>query len=40
LCAGSPLPIYALGGLVPVDLGQAIAAGAQGIAGISAFWRR
>lgn len=31
------LPVYALGGLQITDLGQAVAAGAQGIAGISAF---
>lgn len=38
LCAAAPLPAYALGGLAAVDLPLAIAAGAQGIAGISAFW--
>ena len=39
LCAGAQLPVYALGGLGPVDEATAIAAGAQGVAGISAFWR-
>jgi 8-oxo-dGTP diphosphatase len=38
LCAATPLPVYALGGLASSDLSQAIAAGAQGIAGISNFW--
>jgi 8-oxo-dGTP diphosphatase len=38
LCAATPLPAYALGGLALSDLSQAIAAGAQGIAGISNFW--
>jgi 8-oxo-dGTP diphosphatase len=38
LAAATPLPVYALGGLAQSDLPQAIAAGAQGIAGISAFW--
>ena len=38
LCAATPLPVYALGGLVMSDLTHAIAAGAQGIAGISNFW--
>ncbi|MDR3386981.1 MAG: Nudix family hydrolase [Rudaea sp.] len=38
LVAAAPLPVYALGGLAPSDLPRAIAAGAQGIAGISAFW--
>lgn len=32
------LPIYALGGLGPADLALARAHGAQGVAGISAFW--
>lgn len=32
------LPVYALGGLGPDDLPQAIAAGAQGVAGIRRFW--
>jgi 8-oxo-dGTP diphosphatase len=38
LCANAPLPVYALGGLAMSDLSRAIAAGAQGIAGISTFW--
>ncbi len=38
LCASVPLPVYALGGLSESDVGQAVAAGAQGVAGISAFW--
>jgi len=33
------LPVYALGGVGPNDLGRARAAGAQGVAGISAFAR-
>ena len=33
-----PLPVYAIGGVGPEDLETAWAAGAQGIAGISAFW--
>ncbi len=39
LCTAAPLPVYALGGLTLGDLDAAKAAGAQGIAGISAFWR-
>jgi len=38
LVAASPIPAYALGGLTQAQLAQAQAAGAQGIAGISAFW--
>ncbi|TDR48717.1 8-oxo-dGTPase [Tahibacter aquaticus] len=38
LCAGAALPVFALGGLVEGDLPAAIERGAQGIAGISAFW--
>lgn len=34
----SPLPIYALGGLSGADLGDARRHGAQGVAGIGAFW--
>ena len=34
----SRLPIYALGGVSPADLPQALACGAQGVAGISAWW--
>jgi 8-oxo-dGTP diphosphatase len=37
LCAAAPFPVYALGGLRQDDLDQARRAGAQGIAGISAF---
>jgi len=33
-----PLPVYAIGGVGPDDLETAWAAGAQGVAGISAFW--
>jgi len=40
LCAAAPLPVYALGGMVANDLETAVEAGAQGIAGISAFWPR
>lgn len=39
LCADAQLPVYALGGLGLDDEATAIAAGAQGIAGISVFWR-
>jgi 8-oxo-dGTP diphosphatase len=38
LCARAPFPVYALGGLTRAHLPQAIAAGAQGVAGISAFF--
>ena len=38
LCAAAPLPVYALGGLAAADLPCAKVAGAQGIAGISAFF--
>lgn len=34
------LPIYAIGGLSGADKPQAFAAGAQGVAGISAYWSR
>ena len=37
LVAAAPFPVFALGGLHPADLAAARAAGAQGIAGISAF---
>lgn len=40
LCASAPFPVYALGGLAVDDLALARAAGAQGVAGISAFWPR
>ena len=39
LIAPSALPVYALGGLRPADLGRALAQGCVGIAGIGAFWR-
>ncbi len=35
----APLPVYALGGVGPLDLAQARAARAQGVAGIRALWR-
>jgi 8-oxo-dGTP diphosphatase len=38
LCSGAIVPVYALGGLTQDDLATALEAGAQGIAGISAFW--
>lgn len=38
LLEDAPLPVYALGGLAPADLARARAAGAHGVAGISAFW--
>lgn len=38
LCAQAPFPVFALGGLRREDKPIAVAAGAQGIAGISAFW--
>lgn len=38
LCSGAIVPVYALGGLTQGDLATALEAGAQGIAGISAFW--
>ena len=37
-CAAAPFPVYALGGLRQDDFARACDAGAQGIAGISAFW--
>lgn len=37
LCALAPFPVYALGGMTRSDIPAAVAAGAQGIAGISAF---
>jgi 8-oxo-dGTP diphosphatase len=40
LCAKASLPAYALGGMAQSDLPRALAAGAQGIAGISTFWPR
>ena len=38
LVASAPLPVYALGGVGAADLAMAKRAGAQGVAGISAFW--
>jgi 8-oxo-dGTP diphosphatase len=38
LCALAPFPVYALGGLRTNDVALATRAGAQGIAGISAYW--
>jgi 8-oxo-dGTP diphosphatase len=38
LVEGTPLPVYAIGGLSPSDLGAAMAAGAHGIAMISGAW--
>ena len=38
LVADATLPVYALGGVGPDDAAAAIAAGGQGVAGISAFW--
>jgi 8-oxo-dGTP diphosphatase len=35
---GVPMPVYALGGMRPHDLDEARRHGAQGVAGISAFW--
>lgn len=38
LVAPSALPVYALGGVGPAQLGEALQAGCVGIAGIGAFW--
>jgi 8-oxo-dGTP diphosphatase len=38
LVADARLPVYALGGLGPEDLDQAIDRGGQGIAAIRGFW--
>jgi 8-oxo-dGTP diphosphatase len=38
LARGAGLPVYALGGVGPADLPDAWRAGAQGVAGIRAFW--
>jgi 8-oxo-dGTP diphosphatase len=40
LCDLAIVPVYALGGLTLDDLATALDNGAQGIAGISAFWQR
>lgn len=39
LARNAGLPVYAIGGLQPAQLPQAQSHGAQGIAGISAYWR-
>lgn len=39
LVANAKIPTYALGGLTDQDLKQAIASGAQGVAGIRSWWR-
>jgi len=38
IAEGAGLPVYAIGGVGPRDLEQAWRRGAQGVAGISAFW--
>jgi 8-oxo-dGTP diphosphatase len=38
LATGAGLPVYAIGGLTPEDLPVAWSRGAQGVAGISAYW--
>jgi len=38
LVAGLPLPVYAIGGLSPSDMPDALNAGAQGVAAIRAAW--
>ena len=35
---GLPLPVYAIGGMTPADLGDAWNAGAQGIGAIRGLW--
>jgi 8-oxo-dGTP diphosphatase len=39
LAVGAGLPVYAIGGLGPRDLGMAWRHGGQGVAAISAYWR-
>ncbi len=39
LCAGTSLPVYALGGMRPRDIVHARLAGAQGVAMVSGIWR-
>ena len=39
LAGDAGLPVYAIGGVGPADLEQAWRQGAQGVAGISAYWR-
>jgi 8-oxo-dGTP diphosphatase len=38
LAVGAGLPVYAIGGVGPAEIPQAWRHGAQGVAGISAFW--
>ena len=38
LCEQAAFPVYALGGVKPVNLEQAFSNGAQGIAAIRALW--
>ncbi len=40
LTSNSDAPVYALGGMAEQDLADAKAAGAQGVAAISSFWRK
>lgn len=40
LAASTPMPAYAIGGLTPADKPEAFAHYAQGVCGISAYWRR
>lgn len=39
MCSESGIPVYALGGMTPIHLQEAWKNGAQGVAGISAFWK-
>jgi 8-oxo-dGTP diphosphatase len=39
LAVGAGLPVYAIGGVGPPDLERAWRSGAQGVAGIGAYWR-
>lgn len=39
MCNESGMPVYALGGMTPMHLAEAWQNGAQGVAGISAFWK-
>ena len=38
LAAGAGLPIYGIGGLGPADVNESFRSGAQGVAGIGAYW--
>jgi 8-oxo-dGTP diphosphatase len=38
LAEAAAMPVYALGGMAPMQLAQARATGAQGVAGIRGFW--